>query len=126
MLFLKRNEVHNYFNKIKDKFQNDFPKFIKYFEYNFFKKYPMKELDWNYDVERNNLIDLNHYFFTNNICESTNRTLNMNYKGACKSILSFENAILSLIKLYENKKKYVDFTFSVSRAIAFILQLMKY
>ena len=36
----------------------------------------MKKMEWNYDVERNNLIDINHYFFTNNIFESTNRTLN--------------------------------------------------
>ena len=62
MLFIKRNEVHNYFKKIKYIFKNDFPKFIKYFEYYFFKKYPMKDLDWNYDVERNNFIDINHYF----------------------------------------------------------------
>ena len=62
MLFIKRNEVHNYFKKIKYIFKNDFPKFIKYFEYYFFKKYPMKDLDWNYDVERNNFIDINHCF----------------------------------------------------------------
>ena len=44
-----------------------------------------------------NPIEINLYFFTNNICESTNRTLNMNYKGACKSLLGFENAIKELI-----------------------------
>ena len=43
----------------------------------------------------------------------------MNYKGVCKSILSFECSIKTLIYLYENKKKYVDYNFSVRTAIAY-------
>jgi len=41
----------------------------------------------------------------------------MNYKVACKSVLSFEYAIKTLIKLYEVKKLYLDYYFSISRAI---------
>ena len=63
-------------------------------------------------------VDINHYFFTNNICESSNRTLNHNYKGVCKTLFSFEGAIKKLILLYENKPKYKDYNFSSSRAIA--------
>ena len=100
LLFIKRENVHSFFKLIENKYKKIFPKIINYFIDNYFKKYPLNKLDWNYDISNNlNPIDINHYFFTNNICESTNRTLNMNYQGVHKSLYAFENAILKLIEL---------------------------
>ena len=47
----------------------------------------------------------------------------MNYKGACKTLLAFENAIKELIFLYENKKPYTDYNFSSSRALAYYVNI---
>ena len=56
-----------------------FPKFIKYIKANYFEKFPFKNFIWNYDIKSDfNSDEFNNYFFTNNICESSNRTLNMN------------------------------------------------
>ena len=62
----------------------------------------------------NNLsaIEINRYIFTSNIAESTNRPFNINYHGACKSLYAFENAIIKLIELNENKKSYNDYNYS--------------
>ena len=68
-------------------------------------KYPLNQLYWNYDISNNlNAVTINHYFFINNIAESANRTLNMNYHGVCKSLYAFENAIITIKELYENEK----------------------
>ena len=73
LLFISREKVNQFLELISDKFEDSFPKFIKYYRSNFFTKYPLKYLDWNYDI-KNILdpVDINHYFFTNNIGESTN------------------------------------------------------
>ena len=42
-------------------------------------------------------------FFTNNICESMNRTFNSKYIGGCKTFYSFKNSILDIIDFYTNK-----------------------
>ena len=48
-----------------------FPKFIKYFEYNYFIRSSLKELDWSFDIKKTlNSYNINEYFYTNNICES--------------------------------------------------------
>ena len=46
----------------------------------------------------------------------------MNYKGVCKSIKNFEDAINSLIDIYENKNKYDEGKFSITRAIALYIR----
>jgi len=45
----------------------------------------------------------------------------MNYKGACKTLLAFENAIKKLIILFENKKEYNDYNYSASKALAYYI-----
>ena len=59
---------------------------------------------------------------TNNICESTNRLLNMNYKGVCKSVKNLEDEIISLIKLYDEKNNYKEGNYSITRAIALYIR----
>ena len=123
LLYLNKNKIKDFFNIIKNYYEKEFPSFIKYFYYNFFKKYPLNDLCWVYDLnfifENNNL---DNFFLTNNICESTNRLLNMNYKGVCKSTKNFEDAINSLIDIYENKNKYVEGKFCITRAIALYIR----
>ena len=126
LLFLNKSKLKYFFELIKAKYETDFPAFIKYFYINYFKKYPLNDLCWNYDLnfifESNSIDD---FFLTNNICESTNRLLNMNYYGVCKSLQNFEEAIKSLIKLYEEKNKYVEGNFSITRAIALYVRTEK-
>ena len=50
LLFLNKNNVKEYFQLIIKKYEPDFPKFIKYFYTNFFKRYPLNDLCWNYDL----------------------------------------------------------------------------
>ena len=123
LLFLNVNKLKEFFQLIINKYEKDFPKFIKYFYTNFFKRYPLNDLCWNYDLnfifEENSIDD---FFLTNNICESTNRLLNMNYKGVCKSVKNFEDAIIALINLYNDKNTYIEGKFSVTRAIALFIR----
>ena len=126
LLFLNQSKLKIFVELIKDKFEKDFPALIKYFYINFFKKYPLNDLCWNYDL---NFIfeskSIDDFFLTNIICESTNRLLNMHYYGVCKSIKNFEEAIKSLIKLYEDKNIYVEGKFSITRAIALYIRTEK-
>ena len=46
----------------------------------------------------------------------------MNYKGVCKSVKNFEEAIISLIKLYDEKNNYKEDNFSITRAIALYIR----
>ena len=46
----------------------------------------------------------------------------MNYKGVCKSVKNFEEAIISLIKLYDEKNNYKEGNFSITRAIALYIR----
>lgn len=47
--------------------------------------------------------------------------LNMNYNSLCKSLKNFEEAIKSLIKLYETKNIYKEGKFSI--ICAFVLYM---
>ena len=46
----------------------------------------------------------------------------MNYKGVCKSVKNFEDAIIALITLYEDKNNYIEGKFSITRAIALFIR----
>ena len=53
--------------------------------------------------------------FTNNIVESSNRTLNNHYLGNVKSFNSFRNDIYSIAEIYSgSKRKYYSEKFSVT------------
>ena len=97
---MNKNKIKSFFGLIQKKYEKEFSSFIKYFYTNYFKKYPFNELNWNYDLnfifENNNVEE---FFLTNNICESSNRLLNMNYKGAVKSIKNFQEAVIELINI---------------------------
>ena len=70
------------------------------------KKKPFSELCWNYSIAEINNLNDNIFFYTNNICESFNRSLNSQYIGKTKTIFHFKSAIKNLIEIYNIKNIY--------------------
>ena len=60
-----------------------------------------------------------HFFFTNNVCESTNRILNMKAIGMYKTFYSFKRAILDLLNYFKNKNVYKEKYISLTRAMGY-------
>ena len=123
--FININQIHNFFLKVKDKYKLNFTKFFDYFEKNYLKKKQFNNMEWNCNYI------INHYnnniiiFFTNNIVESTNRTINVHYGGNVKSFLSFKNFIKELLDIFNKKKAYQENKLSVTRALAFYTNKIK-
>ena len=117
--FVKRDTISEFFNKIKLKYNNDYSKFLKKFEKNYFKCKPYNELYWNYNSALINNLDNSIMFYTNSICESYNRTLNLRFVGSCKSILNFERCIKEVFERYENRNIYQERNISITRALQF-------
>ena len=90
LLCLKRNYLKEFFNKIKTKFKKDFSNLLTKFENTYFNSKPFDDLSWNYNSALINNLDNSIMFYTKNICESYNRTLNLRFVVAYKSILNFE------------------------------------
>ena len=61
----------------------------------------------------------NIIFYTNNICESFNRSLNSQYIGKTKTFFHFKSAIKNLIEIYNVKNIYQEKKLSTSRALAY-------
>ena len=57
--------------------------------------------------------------FTNKICGSYNRTLNLRFVGAYKSILNFDRCIKEIIEICENRNIYQERNISITRALQF-------
>ena len=106
-------------NILEKKYKKYFSKFFKYFRKNFIKIKPFSSWDWNYNKIIHENEDENIYFFTNNIVESTNRTINLHHGGNIKSILSFKNCIIELLGIFNKKKVYQNNKLSITRALAF-------
>ena len=58
-------------------------------------------------------------FYTSNICESYNRTLNLRFVATYKTILNFERLIKEIIEKYENRNIYQEWYISLTRALQF-------
>ena len=124
IVFLPEKEINGFFNKKKKKYKNKFNHFLKYYERSFFNTIPYKDNLWCYYKIRNSL-DNEIYFFTNNISESTNRTLNINYVGGCHSFFNFLKALSDLINIFENKETYDENKLSITRAINYYISKIK-
>ena len=107
--FISYAKIDFFYKLIKNKYNKSYFNFFIYFEkyYLSFKKFS-KEI-WNYNNIIFNNLNNNIIFFTNNICESFNRTLNKKYIGYCKTMYNFKKSILDIIDIYtihcEYKKK---------------------
>ena len=119
LCFVEREKVKNFYEEILYKFRSKFSIFFKYFDKYYFKKKPFNELCWNYNSTENSDINKDIFFYTNNICESFNRSINSKYIGKCKTLQHFKKAIIDLIDIYNVKKCYQEKKLSTSRALAY-------
>ena len=98
LLFIDNEKVDDFFQMIKNKYYNSNENFFKYFENNYMNNHILKNREWNYFNFIKNESDINKYFFTNNVCESLNRTLNSFYKYSKKNFYNFQLSIQKLIE----------------------------
>jgi hypothetical protein len=77
--------------------------FFKYYQKQYIRNKYFDISKWNYNTLIENKLDNQILFYTNNIVESYNRTLNKKYIGYCKTIFNFKNAIKDVIYLYNSK-----------------------
>ena len=75
----------------------------------------IKDRQWNYFNFLKSENDINRYFFTNNVCESLNRTLNGFYKYSKKNFYFFQLTIEKLIEHYDNHIDYIEKNVSITR-----------
>ena len=61
-------------------------------------------------------------FYTNNKCESLNRTLNKKYIGGCKNLFNFKNCLSDVINVYKNSKIYQEKNISITRSLEHYLK----
>lgn len=112
LIFTNRDSISTFYNEIKYKYKAKFPDFFKYFDKFYFKNKPFSELDWNYGSI--NRADSKIIFYSNNICESCNRTLNSKFIGSSKTMYHFKLVLSELISLYNNKGVYQEKKLSTS------------
>ena len=62
LLFLPQRDIYQFFDLIKNRYYEIFPKFIKYFYKNFFMEFPLNRLYWNYYYTNLSYDDNGHYF----------------------------------------------------------------
>ena len=72
---------------------------------------------WNYNYLIINNIDDKILFYTNNIVESFNRTLNKKYVGMYKTIFNYKNALIDIISFYNLKNIYQERRCSLTRTL---------
>ena len=119
LCFMPNNKIKNFYQLIKQKYLNSFKEFFKYFD-----KYYINSNFFTIDIWNYNKVILNHIndrdsiiFFTNNICESFNRSINKKYIGYCKTMFIFKRCIFDIIDLYSNHTKYKDKRLSITRSL---------
>jgi len=93
LAFVPLEQLDEFFNLIVTKYKDRYLDFLNYF----YKTYIKNNKDgifspnnWNYNTLIVNNINNNILFFTNNITESFNRTLNKKYIGFTKTMYNFK------------------------------------
>ena len=110
-------KIQSFFKLISDKYEKLFPDFFKYFKKQYIKKNIFSIDNWNYNSLLLNSVNNNILFYTNNITESFNRTLNKKYIGFCRTMFNFNNAIIDTINLYKMHNIYQERKLSITRAL---------
>ena len=82
------------------------------------EKRPYSDRQWNYFNFLKNNDDSNLFFFTNDVCESLNRTINSFYKFSRKTFMNFSLCIKKIISYYENHIDYIEKNISITRILA--------
>ena len=96
LLFIDSEKIDNFFNKIKIRFNSHYKKFLEYFEKQYFLSKPFNDKHWNYSNFLKIDEDTQQYFFTNNVCESLNRTINSFNNFSIKNFYNFSICNCSL------------------------------
>ena len=122
LCFIKIETIYQFFEKIKEKYKDLFPNFIKYFEKNYLKSNQYGKLTFNYNYLQKDDISEGIKFYTNNICESFNKTLNTKYIGGAKTFYHFKNALMEILELYKTKNEYKPRYLSITRALAYFCE----
>ena len=112
-------DFDKFFNKIKKEYQIIFSTFIKFFEKNYIISYQYGDLSFNYNSLVKEDISEGIKFYTNNICESFNKTLNTKYIWGSKTIYHFKNELTELLDLYKGKNEYRSRYLSITRAFTY-------
>ena len=118
LLFIDSDKIDSFFTLIKNKYYNTNKKFFIYFEKYYMENKIIKDRQWNYYNFLKSENDINRYFFTNNVCESLNRTLNGFYKYSKKTFYSFQLTLEKLIDHYDNHIDYIEKNVSITRILA--------
>ena len=122
LCFIKSENIYQFFEKIKEKYKDLFPNFIKYFEKNYLKSDQYGHLTFNYNYLQKDDFAEGIKFYTNNICESFNKTLNTKYMGGAKTFYHFKNALMEILELYKTKNEYKPRYLSITRALAYFCE----
>ena len=102
---------------LKKKYNTQFKKFFKFFDKNYINNKNFDKSMWNYNYLIINNIDDKILFYTNNIVESFNRTLNKKYVGMYKTIFNYKNALIDIISFYNLKNIYQERRCSLTRTL---------
>ena len=123
LCFVDHEKINNFYKDIKDKYRTKFPKYFKYFDANYMNENSRFKKIWNYNDAFSNNMDNHILFYTNNICESMNRTINMKFIGGCKTFFNFKNCILDIIDMYNmNTKVYQEINGSITRSLEYYVK----
>ena len=117
LCFIPLNNIESFYKNIKNKYRCKFPNYFRYLERNYINENSRYQKIWNYNELIYDNLNKDMLFYTNNICESLNRTLNKKYIGGCKTLYNFKNCLLDVINLYNNSKIYQEKNVSISRSL---------
>ena len=117
LCFVDEIKIDELFNKIKEKYDNSFHDFLEYFNKTYILHEPYNDKSWNYASFYKKFSDNNLFFFTNNICESTNRIFNMHFIYNRKSFYSFKKCLLETLEYFKNKEEYEEKGIQLTRAL---------
>ena len=118
LLFIDSDKIEDFFEIIKNKYYEGFKRFIDYFEKTYMHNNPFNDRQWNYSNFLKNEEDTKKYFYTNNVCESLNRTINSFFKYSRKTFYNFESCIKKIIELYDDHNDYIEKNISITRVFA--------
>ena len=99
LIFIDNEKIEQFFELIKRQYYKNNKKFLDYFEKQYLKTGLFKDKNWNYSSFLKGEEDTQLYFYTNNVAETLNRTINNFYKNSRKTFYNFQNCINKIINI---------------------------
>jgi len=119
LCFIPLSIVEDFYEKINQKYGKKYKNFFKYFQKQYITNKYFDISKWNYNTLIENNLDNQILFYTNNIVESFNKTLNKKYLGYCKIIYNFKNAFKDIIYPYNSNNTYKDRRCCITKALEY-------